>query len=104
MINIIGNNYSIRRKKNIILIIIITVIWVIISLGLIFNMTILSKIEQNTKVEKNITTNEKSTEIINPKNNPENINTKQTVITEKNISQIKTQIKHQKEKTIKDCN
>lgn len=104
LINIIGNNYSIRRKKNIILIIIITVIWVIISLGLIFNMTILSKIEQTTKVEKNITTNEKSTEIINPKSNPENINTKQTVITEKNISQIKTQIKHQKEKTIKDCN
>lgn len=103
LINIIGDNYSKRRKKNIILIIITTFIWAIISMGLILNKEILSKIEERTKIELPITINEKPTETINPKINNENI-IKKTIIDEKTISQVKSQIKQQKENSFKNCN
>lgn len=75
LINIIGNNYSKRRKKNICIIIVITLIWSIISIGLIFNKNILSKIEQSAQKEQTINVNEKLI--------------KETIINEKTISQEK---------------
>ncbi|MDN5064549.1 hypothetical protein [Aliarcobacter butzleri] len=74
LINIIGNNYSKRKKKNIFIIIFIVIIWTIISIGLIFNKKILSKIEEKDKIEQSISINAKPTKDINTKNKFNKIN------------------------------
>ncbi len=110
LVNIIGNTYSKRRSKNIILIILVSLIWVAISLGLIFNKKLLVIMKVNTKVEKK--TNEYRNIIDSTKkvtilvNNNKNKDSKKSLINEKTILQVTKQIKEQKErnKAMSDCN
>lgn len=114
LVNIIGNSYSKRKKKNKILIIFITIIWLAISFSLIFNKKVLFFIESNNRVEKNVNESKKTLDLNEntieiDKSQKIIIDSKasiESIITKKTISQVRAQMKKQKEnqKNTTNCN